>query len=141
MSHIRTLRDSTARLAVTCVMALAAAQTAAQGAAVNPGKMTRYELPGYTLIAADNQQLRRDLTKLPRLKSALEEATGIKVRATGIPTVVYVVPASIWDKYLEPAPVLQSEFIPTRFTNYIVASNARSRSRAPLPRSHAPLSL
>ena len=125
MSHIRTLRDSTARLAVTCVMALAAAHAAAEGAAVNPGKMTRYELPGYTLVAVDNQQLRRDLTKLPRLKSALEESTGIKVKATGIPTVVYVVPDSIWDKYLEPADVLQSEFIPTRFTNYIVANNAR----------------
>ena len=106
------------------MLALAASQATAQGA-VNPGKMTRYELPGYTLIAVGNAQLRRDLTKLPRLKSALEESTGIKVKATGIPTVVYVVPASIWDKYLEPAPVLQSEFLPTRFTNYIVASNAR----------------
>ena len=106
-------------------MALGAAHAEAAGAAVNPGKMTRYELPGYTLIAVDNQQLRRDLTKLPRLKSALEEATGIKVKATGIPTVVYVVPASIWDNYLEPGPLLQSQFVPTRFTNYIVASNAR----------------
>jgi len=125
MSHIRTLRDCTARLACTCLIALAAPHVAAESAAVNPGKMTRYEVPGYTLIAVDNQQLRRDLTKLPRLKSALEESTGIKVKATGIPTVVYVVSASIWDQYLEPAPVLQSEFIPTRFTNYIVASNAR----------------
>ena len=92
--------------------------------------MTRYELPGYTLVAVDNQQLRRDLAKLPRLKSALEESTGIKVKATGIPTVVYVVPDSIWDKYLEPAPVLQSEFIPTRFTNYIIANNAASIASA-----------
>jgi len=113
------------RLAGACVLGLLAGQAAGQGATVNPGKMTRYELPGYTLVAVDNQQLRRDLAKLPRLKSALEEATGIKVKATGIPTVVYVVPSSIWDKYLEPAPVLQSEFVPTRFTNYIVASNAR----------------
>ena len=124
MRHIRTLRDCTARLACTCLIALAAPHAAAESAAVNPGKMTRYEVPGYTLIAVDNQQLRRDLTKLPRLKSALEESTGIKVKATGIPTVVYVVSASIWDQYLEPGPVLQSEFIPTRFTNYIVASNA-----------------
>ena len=87
--------------------------------------MTRYELPGYTLVAVDNRQLLRDLTKLPRLKRALEESTGIEVKATGIPTVVYVVSNSIWDKYFELGPVLQSEFVPTRFTNYIVASNAR----------------
>jgi len=72
VSHIRTLRIFTARLAITCVMALVATHAAAEGAAVNPGKMTRYELPGYTLVAVDNQQLRRDLTKLPPLKSALE---------------------------------------------------------------------
>jgi hypothetical protein len=85
--------------------------------------MTRYELPGYTLIAVDNAQLRRDVAKLPRLKHALEESTGIQVKSTGIPTVVYVVSGSVWEKYLEPAPVLASEFVPTRFTNYILASN------------------
>jgi hypothetical protein len=121
MNYIRSIRVSLTRLAGICVLALAAAQAAGEVAE----KMTRYELPGYTLVAAHNLQLRRDLTKLPRLESALEESTGIEVKATGIPTVVYVVSASIWDKYLEPARVIQSEFVPTRFTNYIVASNAR----------------
>ncbi len=119
------MRISVTLLAGYCLMALAAGQAAAVGAAVNPGQMTRYELPRYTLLAVGNQQSRRDLTKLPRLKSALEESTGIKVKATGIPTVVCVVPDSIWDKNLEPAEVLQSEFIPTGFSNFIVAINAR----------------
>jgi hypothetical protein len=85
--------------------------------------MTRYEVPGYTLVAVTNPQLRRDVAKLPRLKHALEEMTGIKVKPTGIRTVVYVVPGSLWETYLEPAPALPSEFVPTRFTNYIIASN------------------
>ena len=108
---------------VGCVLALAAGQALAADAAVNPGKMTRYEVPGYTLVAVTNPQLRRDVAKLPRLKHALEEMTGLKVKPTGIPTVVYVVPGSLWETYLEPAPALASEFVPTRFTNYIIASN------------------
>ena len=64
--------------------------------------MTRYELPGYTLVAVDNPQLRRDMTKLPRLKRALEKSMGIDVKPTGIPTYFYVVSDSIWDRYLEP---------------------------------------
>jgi len=125
MNRIRTLRDTVTRLAGTCVLLLAGAQAAGQTAAVNPGKLTRYELPGYTLVTVDNRQLLRDLTKLPRLKRALEESTGVEVRSTGIPTVVYVVPDSIWNRHFELRPLLQSEFVPTRFTNYIVASNAR----------------
>jgi hypothetical protein len=110
------------RVGLVCVLAFSGDPAFAAGA-VDPGKLTRYELPGYTLIAADNGQLRRDVAKLPRLKHALEEMTGRKVKPTGIPTVVYVVPGAIWEKYLEPAPVLASEFVPTRFTNYILASN------------------
>jgi hypothetical protein len=63
------------------------------------------------------------MAKLPRLKLALEKTTGIEVRPTGIPTVVYVVSDSVWDRYLEPTSGIHSEFVPTRFTNYIVANN------------------
>ena len=110
------------RLGAGCALVLAGGQALAD-AAVNPGKMMRYELPGYTLVAMNNGQLRRDVAKLPRLKQALEEITGLKVKSKGIPTVVYVVSSSIWTKYLEPAPYIASEFVPTRFTNYIIASS------------------
>jgi hypothetical protein len=106
---------------------LGAGQAMAAGVFVaNPGEMTRYEvLPGYTLIAVDNPQLRRDMVKLPRLKRALETSLGIDVRPTGIPTYVYIVSSSIWDRYLEPNSTLPGEFVPTRFANYIIANNAR----------------
>ncbi len=123
MQQIRTMFSARLRLASACVLLLATNQAFAAGPGVNPGQMTRYELPGYTLIAVDNSQLRRDVSRLPRLKHALEESTGIKVKNTGIPTVVYIVSGSIWEKHLEPATVLASEFVPTRFTNYIIASN------------------
>ena len=106
---------------------LTAGQAMAAGPFVaNPGEMTRYEvLPGYTLIAVDNPQLRRDMVKLPRLKRALEQSLGIDVRPTGIPTYVYIVSSSIWDRYLEPNSTIPGEFVPTRFANYIIANNAR----------------
>ena len=86
--------------------------------------MTRYELPGYTLVAVDNAQLRRDMTKLPRFKRALEISMGIDVKPTGIPTYAYIVSTSIWDRYLESGTGTPSDFVPTRFANYVIANNS-----------------
>jgi hypothetical protein len=105
---------------------LATGPAVAAGESVaRPGKMTRYEWPGYTLVAVDNAQLRRDMAKLPRLKAALEQSLGIEAKPTGIPTYYYVVSSSVWDRYLEPAPVIPGEFVPTRFANYVISNNAR----------------
>jgi len=91
----------------------------------NPGNMTRYELPGYTMVAVDNGQCGRDMAKLPRLKRALELSLGIDVKPTGVPTYFYVVSNSIWDRYLENSAGIPSEFVPTRFANYVIANNTR----------------
>jgi hypothetical protein len=91
----------------------------------NPGNMTRYELPGYTMVAVDNGQVRRDMAKLPRLKRALELSLGINAKPTGIPTYFYVVSNSIWDRYLENSTGIPSEFVPTRFANYVIANNTQ----------------
>jgi hypothetical protein len=90
----------------------------------HPGEMTRYDLPGYALLAVGNAQLRRDMAKLPQLKRALELSTGIDVKPTGIPTFVYVVSTSIWDRYLESGTGTPSDFVPTRFANYVIANNS-----------------
>jgi hypothetical protein len=113
------------RLAFGFLALLAGGAASAAGVLVaNPGKMTRYEVqPGYTLVAIDNNQLKRDMTKLPRLKATLEKSLGTPVKSTGIPTYVYVVSDSIWDRYLEPSSGIPSEFVPTRFANYIIANN------------------
>ena len=113
------------RLAFGFLALLAGGAASAAGVLVaNPGKMTRYEVqPGYTLVATDNNQLKRDMTKLPRLKATLEKSLGTPVKSTGIPTYVYVVSDSIWDRYLEPSSGIPSEFVPTRFANYIIANN------------------
>ena len=122
MTNTRILRAAATRLIFCCLAPLAASHAFA---AANPGKMTRYELPGYTLVAVDNPQLRRDMAKLPRLKRALEKSLGIDVKPTGIPTYFYVVSGSIWDRYLEPTTGIPSEFVPTRFANYVIANNTQ----------------
>ncbi len=117
-------RAAAMRTIFCCLAAFAAGQTIAAGLFVaNPGKMTRYELPGYTMVAVDNAQLRRDMAKLPRLKLALEKSLGIDVKPTGIPTYFYVVSGSVWDRYLEPTADIAIEFVPTRFANYVMANN------------------
>ena len=126
MTTTRMIHAAALRLLFCSLASLAASQAIAAGLFVaNPGKMTRYELPGYTLVAVDNPQLRRDMTKLPRLKRALELSLGIDVKPTGIPTHFYVVSDSVWDRYLEPTTGIPSEFVPTRFANYVIANNTR----------------
>jgi hypothetical protein len=125
MGRTRKLPAAAARPALGLFALLAGAAASAAGVLVaNPGKMTRYEVqPGYTLVTVDNSQLKRDMTRLPRLKATLEKSLGIPVKSTGIPTYVYVVSDSIWDRYLELSSGIPSEFVPTRFANYIIANN------------------
>ncbi len=108
-----------------CLLLVSASAPAVDLTGPSPGDMTRYELPGYTLVATDNLQLRRDMAKLPRLDRALELAAALHSRPTGIPTRVCVVSTSIWARYLQPSPGIISEFVPARFTNYIIADNTR----------------
>ena len=125
MNQTRSFRAASLRLVLGCLVTFGGGHAVAAGLVANPGKMTRYELPGYTLVAVDNTQLRRDMTKLPRLKRALELSLGIDVKPTGIPTYFYVVSDSVWDRYLEPATGIPSEFVPTRFANYVIANNTQ----------------
>jgi hypothetical protein len=126
---------------VVAVTALMIGTTAtAQFSSPHPGDMTRYQMPGYTLIAVDNRQLRRDMLKLPKLKRALELSTGIDSRNTGVPTYFYVVSSSIWDRYLESSTGIVGEFVPTRFANYVLANNVEIDRRG-LFHEHAHLYL
>ena len=86
MEHSRKLPNAARRLTIACIASLAGAAASAAGVLVaNPGKMTRYEVqPGYTLVAVDNPQLRRDMTLLPRLKQALEKSLGVEVKPSDL---------------------------------------------------------
>src|SRR6187455_465148 len=127
MEHTRKLPGAAPRLTLGAIATLAGGIASAAGVLVaNTGNMTRYEIqPGYTMVAVDNPQLRRDMTRLPRLKRALEVSLGTDVKPSGIPTYFYVVSNSIWDRYLEPASGIPGEFVATRFANYVIADNAR----------------
>lgn len=87
------------------------------------GDMTEYKMPGYTLIAADNGLLRKSVAMLPRLRRTMERVLHTRENSDGIPTYIVVVSGGVWDRYLQPSPVIPSEFVPTRFANYILASN------------------
>ena len=87
------------------------------------GDMTEYKMPGYTLVAADNGLLRKSVAMLPRLRRTMERVLNVSDNSAGIPTYIVVVSGGVWDRYLEPSPSIPSEFVPTRFANYILASN------------------
>jgi tetratricopeptide (TPR) repeat protein len=105
-----------------------------------PGDMTVYETPAFTLVTIGNSQLRRDIPKLPRLRRAMEGALRVSAQPTGIPTYMYVVSTSMWNRYLAPSSQIISEFVPTRFANYVIAE-ASSINRVGLFHEYAHLFL
>jgi hypothetical protein len=86
------------------------------------GKMKIYETPDYTLVAIDNQPLLKYIPKLAQVSRAMEVALDIKAVPNSTPTYIYVVSNTIWDKYLEPSNSVLSEFVPTRFANYVLGN-------------------
>lgn len=89
-----------------------------------PGEMTVYETPDTTLVTIGNWQLRREIPKLPQLRRTMERVLRVTEFPTGIPAYTYVVSNSVWHRYLEPSPEIISEFVPTRFANYVIANGA-----------------
>jgi hypothetical protein len=109
------------RIAVTSLIVVLSTCSAATFAG-EAGKMKVYETPEYTLVAVDTPQLRRHMPELPRLVRTMEIALDVKSQPNPVPTYIYVVSNTIWDKYLAPSNMIYSEFVPTRFTNYILAN-------------------
>jgi len=122
---MRTIRIAGFALAALTV-ASAPAMAAGPGTLFGPypGEMTVYETPDTTLVTIGNWQLRKEIPKLPQLRLTMEHVLHVTEYPTGIPTYTYVVSNSVWHRYLEPSPEIISEFVPTRFANYVIANGA-----------------
>jgi hypothetical protein len=88
-----------------------------------------YELPTYTIVTHDEGRAR----PLPRLSAqiqgVLEKLLNRAERAPTSSTYVMLIPESVWIRYLRPGPGFDSEFVPGRFSNYLLMNNARDASR------------
>jgi hypothetical protein len=79
-----------------------------------------YELLTYTLVTHDKFTASQIPGQTARIDSFLTLQLATGVHTPSLPTWIWVVPPALWRKYLEPSESLESEFVPARFTNYVL---------------------
>src|SRR4051812_42115642 len=87
---------------------------------VDIGRLRVWELPAYTLIAEDGYNPRRIVARLANTERALSRLLATPVKQPAVPTVVWLAPRKVWNRYLAPSHAIGGEFVPRRFANYLV---------------------
>ncbi len=106
-------------LGVAC-LALALAGVAA-GAEPRLAKFTEYEAGNtHVLTARGSNQVRSLMEDLAKFRATLERLLNRKTASRGIPTYIFIVTSSDWQKYLQPRKNVTGWFQSSRFANYIV---------------------
>ena len=111
---------SRAFVRVVLMIAALCALRAASARDADIGKLRVWELPTYTLIAADDYDPRIVVQQLANTERALSKLLATPVKTTTVPTLVWLVPSNVWNRYLAPSRAIAGEFVPRRFTNYLV---------------------
>lgn len=100
--------------------ALAASAAGANARDDGVGTLRLWELPGYTLIAADRYDPRVIVRRFDDTQRALSKLLATPVKPTRVPTIVWLVPHDAWNRYLAPSRDIVGEFVPRRFANYLL---------------------
>ncbi len=88
-----------------------------------------YELPAYTIVTHDEGNARQVPRVAAQIDGVLAKLLNRGALLPSAPTYISFIPDSTWMRYLEPGPGITGEFIPARFANYVILSNARDESR------------
>lgn len=112
------------------VAAFAASLIVAVSNAGEPGLggYARFEMPAYTIVSR-NEGIARDLVqeieRIDRLLGMLLESPS---RSQSAPVHILVVPGVTWKRYLAPGTAIVGEFVPGRFSNYLLLSSGKETS-------------
>jgi hypothetical protein len=110
-----------ARAFVRVVLMFAACATSgAYARDADIGVLRAWELPAYTLIAAEDYDPRAIVQRLANTERVLSKLLATPVKATAVPTFVWLVPRKVWNRYLAPSHALAGEFVARRFANYLI---------------------
>jgi hypothetical protein len=112
-------------------LALMVVATVAAGGepAPNVDGFKAYELPAYTIVTHDEGNARQVPRVAAQIDGVLAKLLNRGALMPSAPTYISFIPDSTWMRYLEPGPGISGEFIPARFANYVIASNARDESQ------------
>jgi hypothetical protein len=84
------------------------------------GKLRMWELPAYTLVAKDGTDPRFIVQRLADTERAVSKLLATPVKPVAVPTFVWLVPRGVWNRYLAPSWAIVGEFVPRRFSNYLL---------------------
>jgi hypothetical protein len=104
-------------------------------AAPRIGNLRAYETPYYTLIVTDGIDAGKVAAHIANMEQTLARMLNREVRPTGNPTYIYVVSGPFWSRYLGPGRAFAGEFVPRRFSNYLMLDGGMAqRDRGQLRR-------
>jgi hypothetical protein len=101
------------------LLALCAARVAAARDA-DIGALRAWDLPAYTLIAADGSDPLHLVQRLDNTQRAVSKLLATPVKPAAVPTFVWLVPRKVWNRYLAPSNAIVGEFVPGRFAHYLL---------------------
>ncbi|HTU67950.1 MAG TPA: hypothetical protein VMF52_18520 [Steroidobacteraceae bacterium] len=87
---------------------------------VDLGTLRAWELPGYTLIALDGDDPTRIARRIADTERVLGKLLARQVKPTTTPMTVWLAPEDLWNRYLAPGPAIAGEYVPRRFSNYLI---------------------
>src|SRR3954466_6855238 len=111
---------SRAFVGVVLVWLWATSAGVARARAVDLPSLSVWQLPSYTLIAEDGYETRALVQRLSDTERALAKLLARTVKPSPAPTLIWLVPKSLWTRYLAPSTAIAGEFVPRRFSNYVI---------------------
>ncbi len=93
------------------------------------GGFKSYETAAFTIVTHDASSAR----PIPRLAAQIDGVLATLLNRTAplpsSPTYVALVPVSVWIRYVRPGQGISSDFVPTKFANYLIFDNSQGMSR------------
>jgi hypothetical protein len=112
-----------------CTVALVGVLACEAVAAPRFDELRIYETPRFTLIADDDSRARMVNTQVAHFERVLVKVLTREMEPTGTPTYFFLVRNPVWARYLQPSDAVVGEFVPGRFSNYLLLNSVSDLGR------------
>src|SRR5919109_2068186 len=86
----------------------------------NARGITAWSQPNFTIYCHDSRKARDVAERMAIVEVVLTKLLRRERMPDGIPTHVFIARESLWSRYIQPSQRIIGEFVPTRFSNYLL---------------------
>ena len=86
----------------------------------NARGITAWSQPNFTLYSHDSRKARDVAERMAIVEVVLTKLLRRERMPDGMPTHVFIARESLWSRYIQPSQRIIGEFVPTRFSNYLL---------------------